>query len=231
MEDVRVDAKKRFDEIELFLKILKELEKMPRSTAEKLPSARQSSSLLKACTFLLLYNAIESCVRSTLAQIYMDIETSKVTYSGTSSNIRELWLRQQFNVPTDTANHATYLALAAKVADSVSIEDVMKLESRKLPISGNLDGDSIRILCNKHGLDLRVPKWAKGGVEMATVKDQRNALAHGHKSFAECGRDYAVKDLSRIVRQTQHFLNGFMRSAALFSKNSGYRAIGSTAVR
>jgi hypothetical protein len=223
MLSVQSEADRRFSEVGIFIKFLKELDRAPRLTGERFPSARQSSSVLKACTFLLLYNVVESCVRSALGQTYEDIVSDGLIYGESTQKIQELWLKQQLDVATDSANHQTYISLATKIAGSVSGQEIIKLDSRKLPISGNLDSDVVRILCAKHGVNLKVAKWAKGGVEMSTIKDQRNALAHGLKSFSECGRDYAVKDLERIYKQTQHFLNGFVKSVGAFNAGHRYR--------
>ncbi|WP_159017479.1 MAE_28990/MAE_18760 family HEPN-like nuclease [Cognatiluteimonas profundi] len=223
MLSVQSDADRRFAEVGLFIKFLKELDKAPRKTGERFPSARPSSPILKACTFLLLYNVIESCVRSALGQTYEEILNDGMRYTATTQKIRDLWLKQQLDVSADSANHQTYITLATKVAGAISDGDVIRLDSRKLPISGNLDSDAVRVLCAKHGVNLKVAKWAKGGVEMTTIKDQRNALAHGLKSFSECGRDYAVKDLERIYKQTQHFLNGFVRSVGKFNAEHRYK--------
>lgn len=223
MLEVQQDAERRFAEIELFLGFLKALERLSRADPEALPTAKSSATTLKACTFLLLYNVIESCVRSAIGQAYAEIESDGLIFGDSTEEIKGIWLRQQLEVPTDSANHGTYLGRAIELAEQISSRRVLVLESRKLPISGNLDGDTIRKLCAKHGVTLRVTKWAKGGAELSTIKDQRNALAHGHKSFSECGRDYAVKDLERIFKQSKHFMRGFVRSVTSFNSSRGFR--------
>lgn len=220
MQDVQAEVDRRFTEIGLFIKFLRELDRAPSSS---LPTAKASALVFKACTFLLLYNVVESCVRSAFGNTYDEIAGDSLAYDGVTEKIQSLWLRQQLNVPTDSANHQTYIDLAAKVAQSASQGDVIRLESRKLPVSGNLDSEAVRLVCAKHGIRLKVSKWAKGGVELTTVKDQRNALAHGHKSFSECGRDFAVRDLERIAKQTRHFLNGFMKSVSEYNQRHRYR--------
>ena len=220
---VRRDVELRFGEIALFLNFLRELSKAPTQASTYFPSGKQSSPVFKACTFLLLYNVVESCVRSAFGDVYDEIESGSLTFNLAIESVQEVWLKQQLDVPTDSANHQTYVSLATRIAGHISAGDALRLDSRKLPISGNLDSEAVRLLCRKHGVPLKVSKWAKGGAELSTIKDQRNALAHGVKSFSECGRDYSVKDLQRISRQTRHFLEGFLKSVEKYSDKKSFK--------
>ena len=223
MQTVQKEVNSRMAEVELYLKFIREIERSPQSGARLFPSAVQSAPIFKACTFLLLYNLVESCVRSAFEQTYSEMLGEEIVYADISKEIKQVWIKQQFHTPADTATQGTYLLLASEIATLISEGKSVSLDSRKLPVSGNLDGDRIRSLCHKHGVKLTVPKWAKGGAELTTIKDQRNALAHGHKSFSECGREYGVRDLERIYRQTRHFIFGFLKSVSRFNARREYR--------
>ncbi|QSQ42429.1 hypothetical protein ISN35_03535 [Xanthomonas translucens pv. undulosa] len=224
MELVERETASRLQEIEVLLKLIREIERPRSKIRVAVPSAAQSVTTLKASSFLLLYNVIESCVRMAFQQTYSEMQQDGVRFEDFPDGIREIWIKQEFSVPLDTANQSTYLQRARGIAERIAARDVPQLDPRKLPISGSLDGQSIQRLCTKHGVSLRIAKRARGGVELVTIKEQRNALAHGHKSFAECGREYGVDDLERIYRQTKHFLTGFTRSVSKFNSSRGYRA-------
>jgi hypothetical protein len=223
MDLVSRDTESRLEEIEILLKLVKQIERSQRKINEVLPVAVSSVPVLKASAFLLLYNVIESCVRSAFQQTYQEMALDGVTFGQLPDGIKEVWIKQEFSVPTNTANQSTYLQRARNVADHVVENGVVDLDPRKLPISGSLDGDSIFKLCKKHGVALKLSRWAYGGAELVTVKHQRNALAHGHKSFSECGREYGVQDIERIYKQTKHFLSGFTKSVAKFNVEKSYR--------
>lgn len=225
MDQVATDVEDRLAQVGAFLEFVQHLENpRKRKAFESVNGGALPTQTLKACAFLLLYNVVESCVRASFGDAYSELQTQGGTYGTASERFRGLWIKQQLDVPTDSANHQTYLDATTAVAISISTAEVLSLDSRKLPISGNLDADAIRLLCARHGVQLKVPKWAKGGVELSTVKDQRNALAHGNKSFLECGRDYTIKDLTRISKQTSHFLRGFIRSMRKFISKKGFMA-------
>lgn len=224
MQLVEQDTESRLLEIEVLLKLVKELEKSQRSSKSKISQIATSSiPVLKASAFLLLYNVVESCVRSAFEQTYQEILQDNITFDQLPDGIRDIWIKQEFSIPLDTANQSTYLQRARQVANHIANDETMNLDPRKLPISGSLDGNAIHTLCNKHGVPLRVSRWARGGADLVTIKIQRNALAHGHKSFSECGREYGLQDIERIYKQTKHFLSGFTKSVSRFNASKGYK--------
>lgn len=215
----------RLVEIDLFLQFIGRIQRR-RSAFRDYAEAVSSLPVLKACAILMLYNLMESCVRTAFSEIYESVSAESLKFSGVSEELRGLWLQQKMDgaVVPESANRDTYLEALRLVAQSISVQETILIDSRSLPVSGNLDADRIRKLCAKHGVILKVPKWAKGGWQLATIKDQRNALSHGHKSFSECGREYEVDDLKRITKQTVHFLKGMLNSLQRYQDATLYRA-------
>lgn len=214
----------RLEEVELFLGFLRAASDardrhgaVPSSTAICMP-------MMKACVFLLLYNSVENCVRAAFAALYERLRLSGVRFGDTTNDIQEIWLRQRMKVSAETANASTYLKLMTATVRLVSDETPIQLDPSSLPISGNLDSGLIRDLCKRHGIALVVPRRLKGGVDLDTVKQQRNALAHGDKSFAECGRDYGLEDLDRIFERTRQYLMSFLKSVSAFEQRKAYRS-------
>jgi len=222
MLTVEEEVQRRLAEIETLLKFIKEIERPRSKVRAALPSSASSATILKASVFLLLYNAIESCVRMSFQQMYSEMRADGVGFVDVHDGIKDVWIKQEFSVPVATANQETYMERARLIANGVASAQLPELDPRRLPISGSLDSSSIRKLCNRHGINFTMPKRARGGSELATIKEQRNSLAHGHKSFAECGRDYGVSDLERIYRQTKHFLSGFTKCVGKFNSNKGF---------
>lgn len=225
MRAVEEEVQRRLHEIETLLKFIKEIERPKSKVRAALPSSAGSATILKASVFLLLYNAVESCVRMSFQQMYSEMRAQGVGFSDVHDGIRDVWIKQEFSLSAATANQETYMERARMIANCVASAHLPELDPRRLPISGSLDGGSIRRLCVKHGIDFTVPKRAQGGSELATIKEQRNSLAHGHKSFSECGRDYGVSDLERIYKQTKHFLGGFTKCMGKFNSAKGFLVV------
>lgn len=217
----------RISEVEDFIAFVRKLQS--RGAIAKLGFAKHNECIpmLKACIFLLMYNAIESCVRLAFADIYGHVKLSNTSFSSVSPELRKIWVMQQLDaqVKPTSANRDTYLGAVESIAGLVAMSGALELNPRSLPISGNLDADQIQKLCKKHGVVLKTSAWAKGGVELETIKSKRNALAHGHISFVECGREYGLDDLSRMLRQSKHFMLGLLASVEKFTATAAYKVI------
>ena len=60
--------------------------------------------------------------------------------------------------------------------------------------------------------------------DLETVKERRNDLAHGALSFAECGRDYSIKDLGEINDQAVLFLGGLLAGMKQYYDEKQYQS-------
>lgn len=217
----------RLAEVEQFIRLVRRMQTPGVITKLGMKQHQDFLPMLKACIFLLIYNAVESCVRLAFADVYAHVKSSNASFEMVSPAFQKIWVTQQIDsrIAPASANRDTYLSAVSAIAMQVSTGEVLDLSARDLPISGNLNADLIRDLCRKHGVHLKTPSWAKGGFELETIKQKRNALAHGHVSFIECGREYALNDLERMTRQTKHFMRGLLRSVDKFTTAGAFKAV------
>jgi len=117
----------------------------------------------------------------------------------------------------------TYHGKAYEMITGILDNLVVELSEQRLPVSGNLDADLVRKVCRKHGVSVSVHHAAKGGSRLSLIKKQRNALAHGDSSFAECGRQYTVQDLIGIKNETVIFMRSILRNVSKFAARRSYR--------
>ena len=111
---------------------------------------------------------------------------------------------------------------AEKIITSIMLNEPLELDRKATGISGNLDADSIREVCKKHGIQFKSPEECHGGEKLGKVKEQRNQLAHGTLSFVECGRDFTVIDLHEIKIEVEKFLSGFIDAIESYYDNKEY---------
>lgn len=229
MQNVIDDFNERVAEVEQYLKVLERLEKpevvlFDKSTRrEKRVLQEGSLKVMKATVFLLIYNVVESAIRSAFGYLYGEIATASMTGRDLRLELRKIWIKQQFQrLDDDSASIRTFRELTERLVDEVADGKAINLEGRLLPVSGNLDADAIRQICHRHGVIVSVHKNAAGGVEMKTVKNQRNALAHGNSSFSDCGKQYTVTDLKRIKTQAVIFVRGILRNVKKFTDKKQY---------
>lgn len=229
MQNVIDDFNERVSEVEQFLKVLERLEKpevvlFDKTTRrEKRVFQEGSLKVMKATVFLLIYNVVESSIRSAFGHLYDEIAVASMTGTNLRAELRKIWIKQQFQaLDDDSASARTFRDLTERLVEEIAEGNTVNLKRRLLPVSGNLDADSIRQVCRKHGVAVAVHKNAAGGVEMKTVKDQRNSLAHGNSSFSECGKQYTVTDLKRINKQAVIFVKGILHNVKRYTDKKLY---------
>lgn len=229
MQDVIDDFNERVAEVEQFLKVLERLERpgvvlYDKSTRrEKRVFQEGSLKVMKATVFLLIYNTVESAIRSAFGYLYDCVGNAAIRGGDLRAELRNIWIKQQFQaLDDDSSSLRTFRELTERLIGEMAEGVTVSLASNMLPISGNLDADVIRGVCKKHGVGVAVHKRAAGGVEMKTVKDQRNALAHGSTSFSDCGKQYTVSDLKRINSQAVLFVRGILRNVKKYTDRAQY---------
>ena len=122
------------------------------------------------------------------------------------------------------AHYNSYKGKALEIVNSILVGEVIELDRKATAISGNLDAQQIRNVCSEHGIVFQPDAKSRGGIVLETVKERRNDLAHGTLSFAECGRDYSIKDLGKIKDQAVLFLRGLLAGMKQYYDEKQYQS-------
>lgn len=204
----------RADEIELYynsIKSLYEKRRADENAAEILFYSDDFLKILKSNLLLMIYNLVESTVMGGILEIYDQLKSNGYTYNDVREEIKKIWFEFKFSEVYDkNAHFNSYRDKAADIISSIINGDVLELNRKATDISGNLDADKIRIICQNHGIHYTLESECKGGHVLKDVKDKRNDLAHGTLSFEECGRNYSLTDLEEIKNQTLVFLRDIL---------------------
>ena len=225
----------RVQEINLYFSALKELDIESTSHSSTKPYCNDKFvKILKANTLIMIYNLVESTVMGGILEIYDKLKQDGLTYSGVRKEIKNIWFSYKFRQVYDQQAHFnSYKGKALEIVNSILTGEVIELDRKATAISGNLDAQQIRNVCNEHGIIFcasRLPliifqteAASRGGVVLETVKDRRNDLAHGTLSFAECGRDYSIEDLNDIKAETVLFLKGLLQGMKQYYDEKQYK--------
>ena len=179
--------------------------------------------ILKANALLMIYNLVESTVINGVEEIYDKLKANGATYSTVRKEIQDIWFSYKFGQVYDPkAHYGSYKDKALEIVNSIMTGEIIELNREALPVSGNLDADEIRKVCNGHGIGFKPDSVCKGGGRLNDVKTKRNLLAHGTLSFSECGREYALADLIDIKKQTYVFLAGLLDGMQKYYDEDGY---------
>ena len=172
--------------------------------------------ILKANAYLLLYNIVESSVRSGILAIYDSIKTDGLSYQRVREELRRTWISNVLTPASDSSTEQVFELLQKIIASEIIIFDPQKLK-----ISGNVDARKVRHISATHGFP-HTTRGVRGGEKLVQVKDQRNSLAHGHKSFVECGRDATLDDLELIKKQVISFVRQILKNIERFIDKKKY---------
>ena len=177
--------------------------------------SNELAQILRANSFLLLYNLIESCISQAVEEIHSDIVRNEIEYNTVKITIRkEIMKFIRKDVSTDIF-----------VQDVKNIiTDVLKYypTSRKM-FSGNVDAKEIRNVAERYGFSSETNKsQTKDGYNLLTVKEKRNDLAHGFISFQECGKGYTIQEIINIKNEVIFYLEQILSNIQIYINNKDY---------
>ena len=209
MQSVITDYKTRVGEIETYFKFLSATSTCKEDDKLFEGNHDQVIKTLKANSYLLLYNLIESTVRNAIEAIYDEFQVNGIRYDNCSTEVQKTILTNLRKRNIDKIHpNLTDLSL------NIVFETFEKSEL----FSGNVDARKIRETAQNFGFN--VPDV--NGEHLLSIKTNRNFLAHGDKSFADVGRDCTIEDLLEMKDTVANFLYELLELIEEYLKNKKY---------
>ena len=165
---------------------------------------------LKAACYLLLYNLVESTMRNAVEAIFDELKTQGISFDDCRNELRQEILKN-----FKRRNMEKLLPKLISLARDVIYETFERSEN----FSGNLDARAIRDTAKRFGF---AAPTGQQFTLLQTVKDVRNDLAHGVKSFAEVGRNASPSDLEQARLQTVEILSQTLNNISGYLQNQHY---------
>lgn len=183
--------------------------------------------ILKSSYILMLYNFVESAVTIFITSIYDTIRDKKIAYSDASDELQKLWVENLLSDSFDqNSSYMTFKNKAIEVINNVLNDNTVSLEIYKIPgLSGNINFRMIKNICLTHGIKLKSNSRSQddnGEYSINTIKEDRNALAHGRKSFIECSKNYSVNDLNNFTIEIIKLLDDLSESVSVYIESEQY---------
>ncbi|HUP77638.1 MAG TPA: MAE_28990/MAE_18760 family HEPN-like nuclease [Pirellula sp.] len=164
---------------------------------------------LKANSFLLLYNLVESTVKNAIEAIFDDLQANRIVFDACRKELRRIMLLNLKKRDIDKL-----LPLVTNLANDLARVTFSKDEL----FSGNVDARLIRKTALKYGF----LEPSKRSGNLLTVKDNRNDLSHGNKTFGEVGREYDFTRLESIRKEVTEYLEELIVNIEQYIKSQGY---------
>lgn len=221
MNSVLLDFQTRSREVEGYFRFVLRLAKQELALQAEDGSdgytAHENEELLKtlkAACYLLLYNLVESTMRNAIEAIFAELQTQGTSFDECRKELRREILKNFKKRDMDKL-----LPKLLSLARDVVHESFERSEA----FSGNLDARTIRLTAQRFGF--AEPTGNKFW-RLQTVKDLRNDLAHGVKSFAEVGRNASPSDLELARVEAVEILTETLNNIQAYLTRQEYLAGG-----
>lgn len=186
---------------------------------------KELSHTLKANSYLLLYNLVESTLNSIMDEIHETITNA----GGLDINILVPELAAQALRIFKKGNAELRDLCQGSVSQSIFQEWIKEhkklVEEDKNPLfSGNIDGKKIKAFAEIYQIKISeeddISAMAKS---LLPVKTKRNNLAHGKESFYDCGQSVGLSELKAIKNNVIGYLDHLLSAIDEYIANAGYK--------
>ena len=175
----------------------------------------------KATVILLLYNLIESTTTSAIIAIYSKIKEDGVCFNDCSDNIKQVFLKncqKRFNNSSWEIEKVSQLFkdLNWTIAKYLVYHDF----NTNNILSCNVGINELKKLSKRYGFNNPVSGYNYKSI--SAIKDKRNDLAHGNKTFSEVGQSLGKKDIIQYYVLTIRLMISTLKSVESFLQNKEY---------
>lgn len=233
---IREEFNKRIEEINSYYEILNIIEKdRPKILAKDIlsdtnlviPINTSKIDTLRSTSYLLLYNLIESTVYNSITIIFDEIKNNGLKYFDIIEDVQKYWLNNLYK-HNDKKKKETVIETIMSVANMI-FTNTIELASNEINYGGTLDASSIfataKLMKIHTGNIHKIYNPSIHGQILIDIKNKRNWLAHGEKSFIEVGSSSTFSQLNDAKNCVCDFLNEFITSVEEYLTNKQYQAV------
>lgn len=220
---------KRAEEVNIFFEFVTKTESIETYKQNKINFnafvTRDLQKILRSNCFLLLYNLIESSIKNCIWEIYDTIEDERLKYSCISEKMKEIWLEEKAKELNELASSNKIQKNIKSFIEKSENEHFIAFTKDRISISGNLDYRSIEKLIIKYGffghLNINNERILRKG--LLKVKSERNALAHGNKSFRESAEIITIQQLNEYKIEILDYLLQITNNTEKYIQDGKYK--------
>lgn len=169
---------------------------------------RELTKTLRASSYLMLYNLLESTMSNAIDAIHETIKSENRDIMDLSENLHKIILTNlqkglSDNIINELSKH-----------HKDHREDLFNIGyNKKKLFSGNVDCDIIKQYCRRYGFTTHPVESIDGKLTwdpkvIKEIKQKRNNLAHGSESFADCGQQIVIDTLHSNLEHVKAVLLG-----------------------
>ena len=162
---------------------------------------------LKATGFLLLYNLVESTMRNAIQSIFDEMSKKGVSFDQLKIEIKRIILQNvKKNVQECGVNDFV------EQTENILKDIIQSGFNRDDLFSGNVDAKEIKNMAKKYGFSTKTDIATRDGIDLLSIKKNRNDLAHGVMSFKEVGQNTSAENLVEISKRVIKYLRQILEN-------------------
>lgn len=205
----------RKQEVEKYFNFLKNIDEDYRivSNYERDKSFNIDDELLKvlkANGFLILYNLIESTILNSVIAIFDEIKVKKLSYVSVSDEIRRYWSKHIYKFDEKISEEKLLRDKFYNIVEKIVTNVILEITDR-IEYGGSIDARAIRKVADELGVTLSFEHYREDlhGKVLVDIKNNRNDLAHGKKSFSDIARDITYNGIVSINENNEDVISSF----------------------
>lgn len=213
---------RRFLELAEFISEAKELEDQD---GKRLKIDSELRNVVKAATYLVLYNHIEATMREIIISIHDEIDS-------TNTKFRELFIKIQKKVFQRLRSKQLKLDDIFQTLDGYPTPTDLHLKLHNMALdpqalfAGNISHGKVVEIAKTYGIYIgkKTKTPTKRQIIMGTVKKHRNDLAHGNSTYGEVGANISIVELKEHVTEATEYIEGLCKYIDKYLKDRKYLA-------
>lgn len=216
-------------EIERFLRFVDDLDqgkenhllyKDTQNVWANKPISREVQKTLRASSYLLIYNLLESSTCDALDSIHQTLSSEEIDLQDLSSNLKKI-------VFSNLKNGLGESQIQKLVTEQIDLRLVIRDHgySKRDFLSGNFDIDAIKKIEKKYGFSLHNVNGNSGTYNpdiIKKIKNKRNSLAHGNESFENCGQNIPILSMNESYKHAKNALLALFNGLNHYLNNEKY---------
>lgn len=181
--------------------------------------SREVQKTIRASTYLLIYNLLESSMCNALDSIHLTLESENIDLQSVSKKIKRV-------IYNNLKNGLGDKSIENLLDSNIDLRSIIMKHgyNKKDLLSGNFDVDVLKKIEKKYGFESHPLNGQQGLYSPQNIRDikiKRNELAHGALSFEQCGQSIPINsmtnkynDAKKMMLSIFNGLNNFLDQKA-----------------